>query len=248
MIEHYINQSHHTIPMTIGGDAGAAYELVVKNCTLSPNRYLDQDGSFQTGYRSFVYQVRENNSIVVDIPAAEEETEYAVYFTKQSQFGALALTDYDESLPTEMYPWYINQLLNVTTTVQVHDGDEIFTGDDDDNVIITTPPEAILGSSKSEGTYNVKIYVDPKPTRLIRLIGDAKTTIIKDEHIDASGSDIYTVTEITKHNLTATCDLETNRGLIEGTITINKTAKKSTSINILASSIFTDDKIETLDK
>ena len=98
----------NTSNISIGGDIGTHYTIVVKDITNTKWYNFDTE-KFENGYNEKCGHCGDG-SLLLSIPNETLETTYNVFFvTSGSEI-------YDANLPTEANPWVINQLAEVTTT------------------------------------------------------------------------------------------------------------------------------------
>ena len=197
---------------TVSGDGVYATEL---------NYYLNKIGG-TNGFSDYEGVVG-GELITVEMPPVSAITTYEVYITG----GVLG---YD--MPTKELPWVINQLIDITTTINFNseDTDHYTVGD---NLVITAPPQAMLNSN---GTRDVDISVTRVSSELYEFSAARKDAYGTGEHnssvsaFDILPLDSGSLPDIIATDLVASINATGTVASIKGTITIGKSTIESVSL------------------
>ena len=218
--ENIVSGGGQSAKVRVLGDNNATFELVVKDIT-NIKWYDWENEEFINGYKS-VKGVANSNELFLNIPPQASETTYNIFFEKAGS------SIYDASLPTEDYPWIINQLINPTITFKFYD-DAGFTS----NTTTTTThlPNAILNSG-STNDGKIDINITTVPVRGVMALNSERTISSKISIYDIDGGDV----EILATDLTVS--VSSNIGTISGTITLGKGGLRSSDILFYPSNFF----------
>ncbi len=217
--DNFINSAGASVKLSVSGDDGTKFKLVVQDVTNT--KYYDwYTQEFTNGYNALDSAVGEEGAQLV-IPSTEVETEYKIY---NEQVGGAIINNNPNSLPTEKYPWVINQLPSVTTTFKfsVQKG---FIPDQSSTKI--HPPGHVLNTgSINDG----KIPITITTTTVRGTIALSSERLINPK---VYASDISTDTDdesiIVDTDLIVSVD-DAGTGTITGTIILGKSAKRDTNI------------------
>jgi len=223
----YMKKIGGEINLTIIGDSGASYELVVKDIT-NTKWYNWETNEFTSGYSS-KQGVIDYKSISLKIPSKAEETKYQVFF------NPIGSTNYSSELPTESNPWQICQLKDATTTFKFDDRNPSFISD---TVLSKTyPPGAVINTNEDGTTIDCTLTVIPKRGQIKLLNEDLFRFPLQTNYFNADFVSLDR-TSIYKSDLVATVDSDYSIGTISGTITLRKSAIRDYEFSINPTSIF----------
>ena len=210
----YVNKNGVIINLTTTGDAGANYDLIVKDAT-NTKWYNWDTKVFESGYNS-KQGVVDYKTLELVIPPSTSEVEYYIFF------DSIGSTDYSSSLPTREKPWYICQLMDATTVFGFSNDDVNFIPET--TVSKTYLPNTIINAEQSGAETDLTITVRPKRGK-IKLIYDevSKLKVDVNEFIN-SWSISPDRTSAFKANLFASGNSDYSIGTITGTITLHKSS------------------------
>ena len=223
----YMKSIGSFISLTITGDMGASYDLVVKDIT-NTKWYNWETGGFISGYSSKQGTV-DYKSITLKISPKAEETKYQVFFKP------IGSTNYSNELPTESNPWQICQLKNATTTFRFADRNPNFISDT--VVSKTYPPGVIINANENGTTIDCILTVLPKRGQIKLLNENSFRFPLQTNYFNADFVSLDR-TSIHKSDLVATVDSDYSIGTISGTITLHKSAIRDYDFSINPTSIF----------
>ena len=220
-LNYYLNKIGGTKEFRVSGDAGTRYNFVIKDTTNGMWYSWDQE-IFSNGFSDYEGVVG-GELITVEMPPVSAITTYEVYITG----GVLG---YD--MPTKELPWVINQLIDITTTINFNseDTDHYTVGD---NLVITAPPQAMLNSN---GTRDVDISVTRVSSELYEFSAARKDAYGTGEHnssvsaFDILPLDSGSLPDIIATDLVASINATGTVASIKGTITIGKSTIESVSL------------------
>ena len=213
----------------VGGNAGVAYALVVKDKTNT--KFYDWENEiFDNGYTQYEGFVG-GDLIPVEFPVVSANTDYCVYIVSS---GGLC---YD--MPTEQLPWNINQLVDITTTINFHneDASKFTVGD---AKVITARPRAILNS---QGSIDIDIQVTRVGDALFEFAVDRKDLYGTGEHdVSVGFNNIVAgesgLPEIINIDLFASLNNAGTIGSIKGTITLGESTLQNATLEFQPSNFF----------
>ena len=209
----YMNNIGGIINLTITGDIGANYDLVVKDIT-NTKWYNWETNEFTNGYQT-KQGVVDYKSIKLVIPSQSSETKYEIFFKP------IGSTDYSTEIPTETNPWVIFQLMKATTTFKFDDNDRRFISE---TVFSKTyNPGTIINAVEDGVTTDFTITVVPRRGRIKLEEEELTRSKVSTRHFNSSliGLD---KTSIFKTDLTTSVDSDYSMGTISGTITLKASA------------------------
>jgi len=223
----YITKMGDILNLTITGDLGASYELVVKDIN-NTKWYNWETNVFVNGYYSKQGTV-DYKAISLKIPPKTDETKYQIFF---KPIGSIS---YSSELPTESNPWQICQLKNATTTFKFDDRNPNFISD---TVLSKTyPPGAVINTDENGTTIDCTLTILPKRGKIELVNPDSNRTIVNTKAFNSSFSGLDQTT-IFKTDLVATVDSDYSTGTISGTITLHKSAVRDFDFSINPTSFF----------
>ena len=223
----YMKSIGGIINLTITGDIGANYDLVVKDITNT--KWYDWDtNSFTNGYTT-KQGVVDYEKIRLIIPPKATETKYQIFFQP------IGSTDYSSELPTESNPWEICQLMDAKTTFRFDSRNPAFISD---TVLSKTyKPGTIINTNENGTTIDCTLTVLPKRGR-IKLINEDWDRVPVSSRLFNSDVVGLDKTTIFKTDLVATVNSTYSMGTISGTITLNKSAIRDYNFSINPTNFF----------
>ena len=228
-LDYFLSKIGGTKQFKISGDFGVRYAFVIKDTT--NNKWYSWDlENFTNGYSEFEGVTGE--LITVEMPPVAANTTYEVYVTTG---GILA-----EGMPTKELPWVINQLIDITTTINFNneDSDHFTPGS---NLVITAQPQTKLNSN---GARDVSISVTRVSSELYEFSAGRKDAYGTGEHNTSVGAfDILPpssglLPKIIATDLVASINALGTVASITGTITIGESTMESVSLLFQPSSFF----------
>tara|TARA_R110000765_G_scaffold21158_2_gene54508 strand:+ start:1209 stop:2360 length:1152 start_codon:yes stop_codon:yes gene_type:complete len=246
-MDNYLGGGGGSTNLTIGGDVGANYTLILKDIT--NNKYYDWNTTeFIDAYSqknskvSKIISYRVNpidgdnynkGKIQVYIPSQTIETTYNLFF---KAFGS---TIYNAELPTEASPWVINQLPAATSTFRFED-DLGFTYDQ--TTVLTKPAGAtyIYNNSNTaelgdvnEDEHKTVITITTVAKRGVLALTDKKSInpAVETQDFRFVGGDVVLETDLT-------ASVDGMVGTITGTILFINAPLRETQVLFTPTSIF----------
>ena len=212
-LDNVIFASGGSFELKVNGDAGTQYNIVVQDTTNT--KWYDFDAeSFSNGFSEKI-DIVDNNRLYLTIPPVSQETEYIVYFKP------IGSTNYDESLPTQSKPYYINQLKDVTTTFKFSHVSGFVP--QDETTITNQPNVSLTQGSINTGETSINITVKLLRSKLA--LADSKLTnpVVGLNEISYDGDETFSLSSA---NLKVSVNSTGTIGTISGTITLGKTTAR----------------------
>jgi len=221
-VDNYISGGN-TSNISIGGDIGTHYTIVVQDITNTKWYNFDRK-KFEDGYNEKCGHCGEG-SLSLTIPPEILETTYNVYFKTSGN------EIYDADLPTETSPWVINQLAQATTTFKFDDASG-YTADKTSTKLHA--PGVVLNAGSINGG-EIPITITTVATRgvLALNVNQGKVNASDAILVSLSGDDPVIIAT----DLTASASGQT--GTITGTITLGKSSIRDTSVLFNPTQFFT---------
>lgn len=219
-----ISSDGKTTHIQVSGDPNAIFKLVVKDIT-NTKWYDWENEEFSSGYQS-IEGVANSSKLLLNIPPQAEETTYNLFLEN------IGSTNTDLSLPTEEYPWVINQLPNPTITLKIDDLDGF---NSDLTTTITHLPNINLSAgSTNDGLTSVNITAIA--TRGVISLNAEKTI---DPKVLVSDIDPEGGIEVLDSNLIASINSSTGAATISGTIKLGQSTLRDSNIIFHPNNFFT---------
>ena len=219
--ENIVSSGGQSTKVRVFGDNNAAFKLTVKDIT-NIKWYNWETEQFENGYNT-MEGIANYGASTLTIPPQAEETTYNIFFEN------IGSTTPDVSLPTEEYPWVINQLPNPKITFKFDDESGF-------NSELTTTFSHVANDILNSGTSNdgiINVSVTTVATRGIIAIKDGKEKVtIADIESDDN-------TEIITTDLKASVSSDARTGTISGTVIIGKSGHRDSDIMFYPKNTFT---------
>lgn len=216
----------NTSNISIGGDIGTHYTIVVQDITNTKWYNFDRE-KFEDGYNEKCGHCGEG-SLSLRIPPEILETTYNVYF--KTSGGEI----YDAYLPTETSPWVINQLAEVTTTFKFSDGD----GYTSDKTSTKTHAPGVILNAGSTNSGEIPITITTVATRGVLALNAEKSANPNVSIFDmTSDGGVNGDTYVAYTDLTASVSGQT--GTITGTIILGQSSIRDANVLFSPTQFFT---------
>jgi hypothetical protein len=224
----HIKQTGGVVNLTVTGDMGASYDLVVKDIT-NTKWYNWQTLEFENGYNS-KQGVIDYIATPLIIPPALSEVEYNIFF------NSIGSTEYNIDLPTETKPWYICQLMNATTVFAFDDSNSSFVPETKVSKIY--PPNTIINTRGRDIKTDLTVTVRPKRGKIKLINEDVLRVRVDPNEFVPSWKDSPDRLSVIESDLYASVDTDYSIGTITGTITLERSPLRDLSFNVNPSSFF----------
>ena len=227
----FAKHTGQTITITIPGDLGASYNLVVKDIT-NTKWYNWDNQEFESGYKE-KQGIIDQQAIQLVIPSQFDENKYHIFFKNIG--STIYEQNYESStpnLPTEDEPWVIYQMKQATTTFRFKNTDEFIP---EASTSITRTPLAMFEENEiNSGKIDISMTLVSKrgkiePVDYAQEVGESYSL---SERAFMSVSNVEDKTELTTSSLTTNISSDQSTATISGTVTIRKSSLRDSTFEL----------------